>query len=159
MKDAIDIQVEINRGLIDKFPFLIPRNIWTDELIDDYDYTYTLLDEMPIGWYKAFGVTMCEELAEKLKKADFLYDYRVVEIKEKYGELRWYDNGVPKKIYGEVSKIIDKYTELSRRTCVKCGNPATKISKGWISPWCDRCASHIKNKENFIDINEWLGII
>ena len=30
-----------NKTLVEKFPFLLPRNRWTDEAIDDYDCSYT----------------------------------------------------------------------------------------------------------------------
>ena len=38
---------------------------------------------------------------EELIKFNYLYEYRILQIKEKYGELRWYDGGVPieSKIY------------------------------------------------------------
>ena len=36
--------------------------------------------------------------------------------------------------------IIKKYTEISKNTCVKCGNPATYMTTwGYIAPWCDEC--------------------
>ena len=38
----------------------------------------------------------------------------------------------------EVYEIIKKYENLSRNTCISCGEPATKISDGWISPFCDK---------------------
>ena len=33
----------------------MPRNRWTGEVPEDYDYSYTELDSMPDGWRKAFG--------------------------------------------------------------------------------------------------------
>ena len=51
--------------------------------------------------------------------------------------LRWYDAGVPKD--SKIWDIIDKYTQISYKTCVVCGKPATKMSTGWISPYCDDC--------------------
>ena len=136
-----------NKKLCQRYPFLIPRHIWTDAVMwevpkTDWRYTkpysYTELDSMPTGWRHAFGKQMCEEIREDLIKNNFLDKYRVVQIKEKYGELRWYDNGIPKD--SKVWDIIDKYTKLSRKICICCGRPATKISMGWISPWCDKCA-------------------
>ncbi len=46
---------ESNQKLIERFPFLIPRNRWTGKVPEDYDYSYTELDSMPDGWRKAFG--------------------------------------------------------------------------------------------------------
>lgn len=53
--------------------------------------------------------------------------------------------------------IIPKYERLSARTCIRCGNPATKASTGWISPYCDTCAGKISHAERFIPIEEWLS--
>lgn len=99
---------------------------------------YTELDHMPTGWRKAFGVQMCKEIKEALLHVGgrkLLHEYRIVDIKEKYGELRWYDAfSVP-----EVDKIIYKYTYISQRTCIVCGRPATGYTpiEYWKSPYCD----------------------
>ena len=97
--------------------------------------TFTELDSMPIGWRKAFGIQMCKEIKAELKKIKHLKKYRIMQIKEKYGSLRWYDSG--NNI--EIQNIIDKYEEISARTCIDCGKPAKYISKGWISPYCENC--------------------
>jgi len=95
---------------------------------------------------------MCKEIKKELKKYNFLYKYRITQIKEKFGELRWSDSGIPKdsKVWG----IIGKYSEISRKTCINCGKPATKISTGWISPYCDDCIGD----RNYVKIGEepWL---
>ena len=39
----------------------------------------------------------------------------------------------------EIFEIIEKYENLSYHTCINCGKPATKISTGWICPYCDNC--------------------
>ena len=111
---------------------------WIDsEILDRILFipTYTELDAMNSGWRKAFGIQMCKELKTQLKKEKFLYKYRILQIKEKFGILCWYDKYSSK----EVQKIIQKYEDLSWNTCVICGKPATKISSGWICPYCDDC--------------------
>ena len=84
---------EENKRLIERFPFLMPHNRWTDEEPEDFDYSYTELDAMPDGWRKAFGEQMCEEIREELVRVDYLQKYRITQIKEKYETLRWYDFG------------------------------------------------------------------
>ena len=110
--------------------------------------SYTELDAMEPGWRKAFGIQMCKEIKKELKKHKFLYKYRIVQIKEKWGYLHWYDGGTPKdsKIYD----IIRKYEQISAKTCGVCGKPATKISKGWIYPYCDDCIGD----RNFTEIDK-----
>jgi hypothetical protein len=96
---------------------------------------------MEPGWRKAFGIQMCEELKAQLKKDHYLYKYRITQIKEKWGYLRWYDEGHTDSIHD----IIHKYEKISWNTCIMCGKPATKITSGWISPYCDNCYPKYKN--------------
>ena len=116
--------IESNQRLIERFPFLMPRNRWTGKVPDDYDYSYTELDSMPDGWRKAFGEQMCEDIREELVHAEYLDQYRISQIKEKYGTLCWYDFGCTERMLRD---IIPKYEHLSARTCIRCGNPATKV--------------------------------
>lgn len=148
-----------NKELIERYPFLIPRNVWTDEITIDLDteeIEYTLLDDMPDGWRKAFGEQMCEEIREVLIKYDYLDKYRITQIKEKYASLRWYNNSAPKEVFD----IVSKYEELSYTTCIQCGKTATLISKGWISPYCDACAKTHRhyNPNRYVPIKEFYGI-
>lgn len=145
-KKQIKIQ---NKRLIKRYPFLAIRDWRTDKPID-YEFTY--LDDIPSGWRKAFGIQMCEEIREILIKGNYLNNYRVAQVKEKFGALRWYDEGASDSIYRELQDIINKYEEISARTCIWCGRPATKISLGWISPWCDNCADRMGGK--FRNISE-----
>lgn len=135
-----------NKRLCKRYPFLILRD-WKDNPITDYSITE--LDYMPEGWRRAFGIQMCEEIRTILIKRNYLNDYRIAQIKEKFGGLRWYDEGAPASIYRELQDIIDKYEELSYRTCIRCGRPATKISQGWVSPFCDRCAGKLSDRVKF----------
>lgn len=70
---SFEYPAEYNRRLTEKYPFLIPRNRWTDVISKDYDYTYTELDAMPDGWRWAFGEQMCEEIRNALLKKEKPY--------------------------------------------------------------------------------------
>lgn len=108
--------------------------------------TFTELDAMETGWRNAFGIQMCKEIKTALKKNNCLRKYRITQIKEKYGSLRWYDTGAPE----EVHKIISKYEQISAKTCIICGKSAKYISKGWISPYCENCIGN----RNYTKIGE-----
>lgn len=113
---------------------------WIDEKILDNIFilpSYTEWDAMPAGWNKAFGKQYLKELKKQLKKDKMLYKFRIMDLKEKYGTLRLYVNYGSKELYN----IIDKYESLSSNTCIECGKPTTHTSKGWISPYCEECAS------------------
>ena len=83
-----------NYILIKKYPFLLCRNRWNGIPMND-KYAHTELDDMPKGWKKSFGKNMCEDIKQLFITSghkDFIKNYRIVQIKEKYGQLRWYDN-------------------------------------------------------------------
>ena len=129
---------------------------WIDAKILDKIFfipTYTELDAMPSGWRKAFGIQMCQEIKDELKKhKGALKRYRIMQIKEKFGGLRWYDNGSTEKIWKE---IIPKYTDISYKTCINCGKPAEYISNGWVSPYCSDCINPNKQYTKINEENAW----
>lgn len=108
--------------------------------------TYTELDSMSEGWRKCFGIQMCKEIKSALKESNFLYKYRITQIKEKFGGLRWYDECSP----DEVQRIINKYEYISANTCIYCGKTAKYISEGYILPYCEDCKNiHSSNVYSF----------
>ena len=93
---------------------------------------------MPPGWKKAFGELLCEDIKLELIRCNFLDEYRIFQVKEKYGELRWYNNGTPEGC--KVQDIIDRYSCISGHICCACGAlDAHMVYGGWISPYCSRC--------------------
>ena len=146
---------EENKKLCDKYPFL---TWYGDPLYMGYneesepDYSFTWEDEIPKGWRKAFCPQMWDELKEILEKHNYLDKFRFAQIKEKYGTLRLYYNGVPEEIYDEIEAWVSKYEKLSEEVCIQCGKPAKYMSLGWISYWCEDCAKEINGA--VIDIND-----
>ena len=127
-KDLEDIKT-FNKNLIKKYLWLTPTSSWSGKKITDccgpngekgfwpdepekhpdYDYEYTWLDDMPEGWRIAFGDQIVEEIHQELVKYNYVDQYSLCQIKEKYGGLRWYDNGTP------VGKLSEKYEEINWR--------------------------------------------
>lgn len=129
--------MKTNKELIALYPWLKLRNNWTGEIINEEDCE---LDWMPIGWRIAFGDELCENINKLLEKSNYVDNYRILEIKEKYGELRWYDGGVPTSISNELNDLLDKYSEKSRHVCIECGNPAEiDYNKYFLLPLCEKC--------------------
>lgn len=116
--------------------------------------TYTELDDLDKGWRIRFGEDICREIRNSLlmtyireekptaiigkikglyKGVKLLYRYQILQIKEKYAQLRWYDAGATK----DVHDIINKYATLSENTCIVCGKDAKYLSTGWICPYCE----------------------
>ena len=164
MQEKINTTKEENKKLCDKYPFLV---WYSDPLYGDYDedteidYTFTGEYEMPEGWRKAFCPEIWDELKAILEKADYVDKFRFVQIKEKYGTLRLYYDGVPEKIYAEIEAWESKYEDLSEKTCICCGKSAKYRSINWISPWCEDCAKKInqtvikiEDAENFYSVKD-----
>lgn len=126
-----------NIALCKQYPFLIPRNVWTDKIPDGYNYSYTRYDEIPDGWRKAFGQFLLEELRDALVKDDYLDKFRFTQIKEKYGRLCLYNFGAPV----DALNVIHKYEFLSEYVCYYCGSPEACIvnDHGWYLPVCREC--------------------
>ena len=158
--EALNISIDIlgtdytrdqlkNWILINKYPFLIPkywnRNTMQYEVDKDYKYTFTLLDEMPDGWRKAFGEMLCEEIYNALVECGGLDDYRIEQIKEKFGQLRWYSY----PSYEKVERIIDKYSVLSENICIICGKPDVPMTGDvWFYPLCEKHYCSSNNSDN-----------
>ena len=104
--------------------------------LDGYYYE-TWLDCMPYGWKKKFGMCLIHDIDRFLKEHD-IKDYHIDQVKEKWGELCWYDNG-PRELH----EIIERYEYISYYTCVNCGKDATHISQGWVCPYCYDCVKEI----------------
>lgn len=127
---------------------------WIDENILDKIFIIpnsTELDALEPGWKKKFGIDICKEIKQSLLKQGgrkALKTYRIVQIKEKFGGLRWYDAWSTDEI---LHVIIPKYEELSKKTCIRCGKPAKYISRGWVSPYCEDCA---KDKSKYVKMSE-----
>lgn len=88
-----------------------------NEILDPYwvSQNYKSIDVMP-GWYHI--VQLCHQEIE----AHNPY-YKIVQIKEKFGQLRYYvDQSDP-----VIDKIITKYETMSSETCEKCGGPGALI--------------------------------
>ena len=142
-----------NYELCVKYPFLVPRDIFTGEEDKNYFYEYTYMDDIPDGWRIAFGEQWAQDIQDVINKMpdDERNRTRVWQLKEKYGMFTQYFS----HYNDELSAVIQKYSLLSAKTCVHCGKPATKISQEWISPWCDECAEKVR--DTFVSIDEWFN--
>ena len=86
----LNLTKEENKMLIEYFPFLQPRNVWTDKIPEDYDYDYILgVGDLPYGWERLF-LLYCKHLKVELDKFNFTDKFRFSQIKEKYGDMRLY---------------------------------------------------------------------
>lgn len=104
------------------------------------------------GWYDLV-YDLCVEI-EKIAQEKGLTgeNYpKVVQIKEKFGGLRYYLNGYDEDVY----TAVDRTEAKSLTICEFCGKPAEvrSTSTGWLKCACDACLEerNRKMKENYIN--------
>ncbi len=61
------------------------------------------------------------------------------QVKEKFGTLRFYVEGVPSEFADHVYDLIDKAEAKSAKTCEKCGQPGKLRGIAWVTTLCEEC--------------------
>lgn len=108
----------------------------------------TILRRIPGGWGRWIRVErgwypIIIGLDEKL--ADLDPDYRVLQVKEKFGGLRYYwRQGEATHRRGVVERgndLVNAAVALAARTCDACGQVGTLVERrGWLRTLCMDCA-------------------
>ena len=116
-----------HRELVEEYPWL-----------DIGDEQLTLLDTLPTGWHDLI-LDMCKEIKQALPK-ELVNKYQVVEAKEKWYGLSWYD-GLDdlSPMPFTITDIVCKYEVQSREICTMCGR-----SKPRDQLLCDRCMERLE---------------
>lgn len=149
----IENEAKLNKELCERFPFLLPYQALvenadnpllprTDQVDPAYDYGYTMLDFVPKGW-EALFLRLCEDIRAAIEGTEEFNTFRFVDIKEQYGMLRMLADGGNKK----TDELMEQCEKASQHICVNCGKPATRISMGWICPYCDDCIGNRQSEE------------
>lgn len=157
MKEAkYPITDEKMKELLEKYPFLVYRNVFNDEKCFDEK------KDLEINYYKEWDGYGWEGIWKKyLEKLFELYDnkwseetkkhFQFTEIKEKYGQLRIYTS------FTDTEENLENKAEmLSEWTCIKCGKQPRDSrgrhiiwrSYGWVGNYCRDCAKK-EDKENY----------
>lgn len=96
------------------------------------------------GWFNLID-TLCSYLMKMQERAKNEKPIRVVQVKEKFGMLRFYVSGVPKSsdatsdVLNPFFSVIHFTESLSSQICEKCGNAGTLREGGWWRTLCDSC--------------------
>jgi len=62
-----------------------------------------------------------------------------VQVKEKFGTLRFYTGGIPSSVSDEVGKFINEAETASEKTCEECGKDGKSRTGGWVKTLCNDC--------------------
>jgi len=85
------------------------------------------------GWYD-----LIYQLCEEIEKQSLLEDVCVpeaIQVKEKFGELRFYVSGTTSSILDVIEDAADK----SEKICEICGQPGITLeNRGWLKTRCEK---------------------
>ncbi len=96
------------------------------------------------GWYWLID-QLCKSIQSYIDHNTKDYQLEAVQVKEKYGELRFYTNGESDAIHG----MIWLAERMSNYICEKCGSvEGVSQTKGWIISLCQTCMKKYKNKND-----------
>ena len=118
-----------------------------ESLMDDYDWIDATICGLNAGWAIAFGAELINDMEISKKNTyippdendkDYSFDskFELVQIKEKFGSLRFYANGMT----DAMSTVASVYEIIAYHACIKCGNIQNIANDEWSQPICRQCA-------------------
>lgn len=85
------------------------------------------------GWYPIIA-----QLDMDIRKVT--PDYTILQIKEKFGGLRYYIGALQEDVFDKVHGIIADAEEIAAKTCECCGEPGVLCRRGgWLKTLCQNC--------------------
>lgn len=130
---------ELEKELAESYPEIFSLYHEDPENIEGPPPTFAIYGfECGDGWY-----TVIDALCESLQRRDV--ELTVVQVKEKFGGLRFYHDGIKAEAerdsYMALGAIYNAQ-DMSKRVCEQCGNPAElRRDGGWLRARCDECHS------------------
>jgi hypothetical protein len=89
---------------------------------------------------------LIDELSSKLEKINEgiqdpdVNGIKAVQVKSKFGELRFYYNGpLGQENLEDLEAFIQEAEDKSAETCEECGKPGKIRNQGWVYCCCDEC--------------------
>ena len=114
------------------------------------------------GWFKLLD-NLCSRLQFDTDKNNYP-QVEAIQVKEKYGTLRFYYTSIPSKesleknkkrpgslecMFGVQEGVISVFEQLSAQTCEKCGKmDGVTQTDGWIVTLCPECMKAYEEKSS-----------
>ena len=110
------------------------------ELPEEFPLTFrnAYVDYVDEGWLQIMREGCA--LIEAILKEDPTIPFQIMDIKEKFGTLRFYYIGGNEQI----DEIADRMMELTSSACQRCGKPGTLYTRGWMYV---ACPDHVNKKD------------
>lgn len=110
--------------------------------LDDYWSKHPCSSEIHDGW-----LWLVAQLHTDLIKID--PDYRIDQVKEKFGGLRYYVTlSCDKEKSDQCYELISKAEKDSFTICETCGLPGKELDTGWLLTTCERCKKELIDNRN-----------
>jgi hypothetical protein len=101
------------------------------------------------GWFNIIW-NLCEDIERILPKPDKIQQvedkldnapkqFEVIQVKQKFGSLRFYYNLKDAKFNLKINEFVNKAEELSSTTCEVCGEPGKLVGEHYVQTLCDKC--------------------
>ena len=110
------------------------------------------------GWYQILD-SLCDQIQhhidwkqeqkEKYNRGEGCKQVVAVQVKEKFGGLRFYYSGGDDVI----DNMVDSAEVTADKTCEMCGKPGEKRGGGWIKTLCDEHDAERKSKYGFKQVS------
>ena len=140
---------ELEQKLADEFPFMRKNENFQTETGYVHDLYGAFGMECGDGWYDVIR-GLCLDITDIYKKRNLKVAVKPLQIKEKYGSLRFYcdidaendvemDKELLDEICNEVFEAVSKWEDVSERTCELCGKDGERRGFGWVTTRCEEC--------------------
>ena len=125
---------ELDQKLCEKYPKIF-ANRYADETTTAMCWGFECRD----GWYQLID-TLCDTIQsyiDRNKKYNNIDTPQVtaIQVKEKFGTLRFYYDGGDDVIRG----MVWLAENLSAEICENCGNPGELVKSSWVQTLCNTC--------------------
>ena len=132
---------------LEKYPWSIIGQGYEMELSEVGTSWFDNLDTWCPGW-----IGIITEFADRV--TNLLNDHieakiTILQIKEKYGELRFYASAESEdeEFHDRFNELMDDLEDASKITCMRCGNNDTaKTRPRWDITYCDDCWARIERR-------------
>jgi len=104
-----------------------------------FDLLWELSEKLEVLYQEYLKTKPVEDLAKSLLLDD-RQEFNVVQVKEKFGGLRFYTDWAT----DEMQNIINEYEDKSYTICENCGKPGSQSKSGWIKTLCKNCKEEKK---------------
>jgi hypothetical protein len=105
-----------------------------EEITKKYENILSCPIECNYGWLDIINYA-CRHISSRVVKMNYT-DFKIIQIKEKFGSLRMYTASSDDYING----IVAMATSMSICVCEVCGNKgSTRTDKPWVRTLCNEC--------------------